>query len=122
MPQYLVSTYMPDDFDPSTVTEETIEAIYALNRELIAAGKRKFACGVAAASDAKTLRMQQGDDVSVTDGPYIETKEHIGGLLVLEAANLEEALDWARRGVLAGGMPVEVRELLFFPDPKASTD
>ena len=46
MPQYLVCNYLPDDFDPSTVTEAMIEEIHALNRELIAAGVRKFACGI----------------------------------------------------------------------------
>ena len=46
MPQYLVANYLPDDFDPSTVTEAMIEEIHALNREMIAAGVRKFACGI----------------------------------------------------------------------------
>ena len=53
MPQYLVANYLPDDFDPSTVTEAMIEEIHALNRELIAAGVRKFACGISAAGSAK---------------------------------------------------------------------
>ena len=56
MPQYLVCNYMPDDFDPSTVTEEMMEQIHALNREMIAAGVRKFACGIAPPASAKTLR------------------------------------------------------------------
>ena len=56
MPQYLVANYMPDDFDPSTVTEAMIEEIHALNREMIAAGVRKFACGISPAGSAKTLR------------------------------------------------------------------
>jgi hypothetical protein len=56
MPQYLVAVYHPDDFDPSTVTEEIVEEIHALNRELIAAGVRKFACGISPPSSAKTLR------------------------------------------------------------------
>ena len=55
MPQYLVCNYLPDDFDPSTVTEEMIEEIHALNRELIAAGARKFACGISPAANAKTV-------------------------------------------------------------------
>ena len=45
MPQYLVANYLPDDFDPSGVTEAMIEEIHALNREMIAAGAKKFACG-----------------------------------------------------------------------------
>ena len=56
MPQYLVANYLPDNFDPSTVTEAMMEEIHALNREMIAAGVRKFACGISPASNAKTLR------------------------------------------------------------------
>jgi hypothetical protein len=101
MPQYLVANYLPDDFDPSTVTEETIEEIHALNREMIAAGVRKFACGISPASNAKTVRKQPDGTVLVTDGPYIETKEHIGGFWILEAADMDEALAWARKGAIA---------------------
>jgi hypothetical protein len=117
MPQYLVCNYLPDDFDPSTVTEAMIEDIQALNRELIAAGVRKFACGISPAANAKTLRKQLDGRVLVTDGPYIETKEHIGGFWILEAANLEEALEWARKAAIACDVPGEVRELLLYPAP-----
>src|SRR5215472_7320866 len=79
MPQYLVCNYLPDDFDPSTLTEEMIEEIHALNREMIAAGARKFACGISPAANAKTLWKQPDGRVLVTDGPYTETKEHMGG-------------------------------------------
>src|SRR5262244_1768772 len=92
MPQYLVANYLPDDFDPSTVTEAMIEEIQALNRELIAAGVRKFACGISPASSAKTVRKQPDGTVLITDGPYTETKEHIGGFWILEAADMDEAL------------------------------
>src|SRR6201995_491889 len=87
MPQYLVANYLPDDFDPSTVTETMIEEIHALNRELIAAGVRKFACGISPARSAKTVRKQSDGKVLVTDGPYTEATEHMGGFWVLEAAN-----------------------------------
>jgi hypothetical protein len=118
MPQYLVANYMPDDFDPSTVTEAMIEEIHALNREMIAAGIRKFACGIAPAADAKPVRKQSDGKVLVTDGPYTETKEHMGGFWILEAANMDEALAWARKGAIACDVPGEVRELLFFPAPE----
>ena len=49
MPQYFVAGYLPDDFDPSTVDEAMGRAIHALNTEMIAAGVRKFACGLGAA-------------------------------------------------------------------------
>jgi hypothetical protein len=68
MPQYLVANYLPDDFDPSTLTEEMIEEIHALNREMIAAGARKFACGISPAANAKTLRKQFDGRVLITDG------------------------------------------------------
>ena len=116
MPQYLVCNYLPDDFDPSTVTEAMAEEIHAINRELIAVGVRKFACGISPAANAKTLRKQPGGRVLVTDGPYIETREHMGGFWILEAANLEEAVAWAKKAALACGVPGEVRELLFFLD------
>ena len=117
MPQYMVAVYLPDNFDPSTQTEETIEAIHALNRELVAAGVRKFACGIAPPGQAKTLRVQGRGQVLVTDGPYTETKEHIGGFWILEAADMDEALAWARKGALVCGTSGEVRELLFHPAP-----
>ena len=118
MPTYLIANYMPDDFDPSTVTEAMIEEIHALNREMIAAGIRKFACGIAPPTAAKTVRKQSDGKVLVTDGPYTETKEHMGGFWILEAANMDEALAWARRGAITCDVPGEVRELLFFPAPE----
>jgi hypothetical protein len=118
MPQYLVASYLPDDFDPSTVTEAMIEQIHALNREMIAAGVRKFACGVSPASNAKTVRKRTDGKVLVTDGPYIESKEHIGGFWILEASDMEEALAWARKGAISCDAVGEVRELLFYPAPE----
>ena len=118
MPQYLVANYLPDDFDPSSVTEAMIEEIHALNREMIASGARKFACGISGAASAKTVRKQSDGTVRVTDGPYMETKEHMGGFWILEAANMDEALAWARKGAITCDAVGEVRELLFFPDPK----
>jgi hypothetical protein len=118
MPQYLVCNYMPDDFDPSTVTEAMIEEIHALNREMDAAGVTKFACGISPAADAKTVRKQLDGRVLVTDGPYTETKEHMGGFWILEAADMDEALAWARKGAISADAVGEVRELLFFPAPE----
>ncbi len=118
MPQYLVANYLPDDFDPSTISEGVIEEIHALNREMIAAGVRKFACGISPAGKAKTLRKKPDGTVLVTDGPYAETKEHMGGFWILEAANMDEALAWARKGAIACDLAGEVRELLFYPAPE----
>ncbi len=112
MPHYLVSGYLPDDFDPSTQDEAMVEEIHALNREMIAADVRRFAGGLGL---TRTLRMQPDGEVLVTDGPYLEAKEHIGGLWILETATLDEALAWARKGMKACRMPIEVREIFFVP-------
>jgi len=108
MPQYLVCNYIPDNFDPSTVTEAMMEEIHALNREMIAAGVRKFACGIAPPANAKTLRKQSDGKVSITDGPYTETKEHLAGFWVINAGDLEEALEWAKLTTVAQQRPIEV--------------
>jgi hypothetical protein len=118
MPHYLVCNYMPDDFDPSTVTDAMIDEIHALNREMDAAGVTKFACGIAPPVSAKTLRGQPDGTVLVTDGPYTETKEHMGGFWILECADMDEALAWARKGSIFPEAAGEVRELLFFPAPE----
>ena len=112
MPQYFVAGYLPDDFDPSTVDEAMGRAMHALNTEMIAAGVRKFACGLGA---AKSLRAQAGGEVLVTDGPFLETKEHIGGFWILECADMDEALAWARKSVAATRGQGEVREIFFQP-------
>jgi len=115
MPQYLVVSYLPDNYDPSAETDATIEGIHALNREMIAAGVRKFACGLS--PKATTLRGQTNGEVLITDGPYLEAKEQVGGLAILETADLDEALTWARKGAKLGRTAVEVREIFFRPAP-----
>ena len=115
MPQYLVAGYLPDDFDPSQVDEATGREIHALNKEMIAAGVRKYACGLGA---AKSLRGQGDGQVLITDGPYLETKEHIGGFWILECADMNAALAWASKGVGAMRAKVEVREIFFNPGPE----
>lgn len=84
MPQYLIANYLPDDFDPSTVTEAMIEEIHALNREMIAAGVRKFACGISPASNAKTVRKQPDGTVLsivVSNGVIIVNYESAGTII-----------------------------------------
>ena len=118
MKQYLVAIHHPDDYDPSVETEAMMEEIHALNREMIAAGVRIFAGGLSAARNARSLRAQPNGKVLVTDGPYTETKEHLGGFWILECANMDEALAWARKGAISCDAVGEVRELLFFPAPE----
>ena len=115
MAHFLVQGYLPDNFDPSTQDEATVEAIHALNREMIAAGVRKFAGGL---GSTHTLRAKPNGEVLVSDGPYLETKEHVGGFWILETKDLDEALAWCRKGAKAMRFPVEVREIFFMPAPE----
>ena len=109
MTQYLVAIHHPDDFQPYSEDEATHRDISALNREMIAAGVRVFVGGLGPVRDAKSVRVKPDGKVLVTDGPYIETKEHIGGFWVLETAGLDEALEWGRKAAVACRAPVEVR-------------
>ena len=99
MPQYLVAIHHPDGYDGSKEGEAMMRDIDVLNEEMIAAGARLFAGGLSAAGSAKSLRAQPDGKVRITDGPYLETKEHIGGFWILEAANLDEALAWGRKAL-----------------------
>lgn len=107
--RYLVAIHHPYDYDPSTEDEAMSRDIDALNDEMIAAGIRIFVGGLQPASRAKSLRLQSNGEVLMTDGPYLETKELVGGFWVLEAADLDEALAWGRKAAIACRAPVEVR-------------
>jgi hypothetical protein len=109
MTQYLIAIHHPDNYDPSLEGEAMGRDIDVLNEEMMAANVRIFAGGLRPASTAKSLQAQAGGKVLITDGPYIETKEHIGGFWVLETANLDEALAWGRKAAVACRAPVEVR-------------
>jgi hypothetical protein len=122
MPKFFVSGHLPDDFDPASMDEAMVRGIHALNDEMDAAGVTFFACGLWPVSHAKTLRAKPGGGVLVTDGPYTEAKEHVGGISILECKDMEEALAWARKSVLVTRMPCEVREIFFVPPPDAAAE
>jgi hypothetical protein len=112
MPQYLVAIQHPEDYDPSLEGEAMVRNIGALNEQMDAAGARFFAGGLESARYAKSLRKQSNGNISITDGPFTETKEHIGGFWILECADMDEALAWGRKAVIACRVPVEVRGFL----------
>jgi hypothetical protein len=109
MTQYLVAIHHPENYDPSLEGPAMERDIDVLNEEMMAKGVRIFAGGLRPASSAKSLRAQPDGKVLIADGPYLETKEHIGGFWILEAADLDEALAWGRKAVVACRAPVEVR-------------
>jgi len=110
MTRYLVTIHHPEGYDPSVEEDEAMSRdIDALNDEMTTAGIRVFVGGLHPASSSTWLRAQPNGEVLITDGPYLETKEHVGGLWVLEAADLDEALAWGRKAAVACRAPVEVR-------------
>jgi hypothetical protein len=110
MPQYLIAIHHPNDYDCSREDEAMGREIDALNEEMMAAGVRLFAGGLEhPPSCAKSLVAQPNGKVAVTDGAYLKTGEHMGGFWILQTANLEEALAWGRKAVVACRAPVEVR-------------
>ncbi len=108
--RYLVAIHHPDDYKSSNEDAAMHRDIDDLNDEMVAAGVRLFVGGLHKVDSAKSLTKQADGTVLVTDGPYLETKEHIGGFWVLEAANMDEAVEWGRKAVIACRTPVEVRE------------
>ena len=110
MTQYLVAIYRAANYDPAVSEDEAMgREIGALNEEMKAAGVRVFVGGLQPQSSARSLRLQTAGKVLITDGPYAETKEHIGGFWVLKATDLDEALAWGRKAAVACRASVEVR-------------
>jgi hypothetical protein len=109
MKHYLLSIYQPDGPPPASVDLQQIgRNLAVLNDELRQAGAWVFADGLFPPATATVVRVQDGD-VLLTDGPYVEGKEHLGGLTIIEAADLDAALEWGRRLSEAATLPVEVR-------------
>ena len=111
MSQYLMSVWHDADYKLDFTTPEaqrTGPKIDAVNAEMQAAGVWVFAGGLTPASSATTFT-SKGDTVSMIDGPYAETKEQMGGFWIIEVADLDAALAWARKATVACEGPVEVR-------------
>ena len=107
--QFLVAIHLPDDYDPSAEDAAVRRDISTLNEEMIAKGVRVFVGGLQPATRAKTIRARNTGGMVITDGPFVEAKEHVGGFWVLECASEEEALEWGRKALVACRAPVEVR-------------
>ena len=109
MKQYLLSVYQPDGPAPPPEALERISRdLDALNQELKAAGAWVFAGGLHPPSTATVVRVS-GAEVLVTDGPFAEGKEHIGGFTIVKAPDLDAALAWGRKLAQATTLPIEVR-------------
>jgi hypothetical protein len=109
MKQYLLSVVQPDGAPPPPhVLEPIARNVRALNEELEAAGVWVFSGGLYPASSATVVRPSE-DEMLVIDGPFAEGKEHIGGIVIIKAPDLDAALAWARKAAKATTLPIEVR-------------
>jgi hypothetical protein len=108
MPQYLLTMYQPDgDPPPPEVLGPMMEKIAAWRQDLQAAGAWVFTGGLHPASTATVVR-SRGGDVVVTDGPFAEGKEHMGGFTVISVPDLDAALEWGRQISEISTLPCEV--------------
>lgn len=109
MTRYLLSFYQPEGpIPPREVLEPIMRELDAVNRDLAAAGAWIFAGGLHAPSTATVARFKDGE-VLITDGPFAEGKEYLGGITIIEAPDLDAALGWASRIARATRLPIEVR-------------
>ena len=85
-----------------------MENLARLRQEMKDAGVWVFSAGLHPASSATVLRPEDGQ-VLMTDGPFAEGKEHVGGFSIIDAPDLDAALDWGRKLARATTLPIEVR-------------
>jgi hypothetical protein len=116
MPQYLIAIYQPDGPIPEPeVLARVGRELHRLNEQIKAAGGWVFTGGLHAPSTATVVRAHDRA-MLMTDGPYIEGKEHIGGFWVVKAPDLDVALGWAQQAALATTLPIEVRPFHDVPE------
>ena len=109
MTQYQLCVYDTGEAPPpDDVIEQMHADVNAVNEEMRQAGAWVFGGGLQPASTATVVQARDGE-MLLTDGPFTEGKEHVGGYWVIEAADLDAALDWARKATVACRAPVEVR-------------
>jgi hypothetical protein len=111
MPQYLLNVIQPDGEPPEPAVLEPIMAdLLALREEMKAAGAWVFSSGLHPASAATVVRHRDGETL-LTDGPFTEANEHIGGFTIVEAPDLDAALAWTARMAKASTLPIEIRPM-----------
>jgi hypothetical protein len=109
MPRYLLSVIQPDGEAPSPeILEPIMRDVAAYDAELRASGAWVFNAALHDAASSTVVRLD-GDEITMTDGPYLEAKEHVGGLSIIDVPDLDAALEWARKAARASTLPIEVR-------------
>lgn len=112
MNQYLLSLCYPAGAVPPSpqALGAIMKDVDAVRQAMKAAGAWVFAAGLHGPETATVVRVTSGD-VLTTDGPFIESKEQVGGICIIKAADLDEALKWGARLSRAATVPVEVRPM-----------
>ncbi len=120
MTQYMMSVY-GNETDLAAIAPAEMQQMYvdveAVNEQIRRAGAWVFGGGLHPSSTATVVQPQGSGDILTTDGPFIEAKEVLGGFWIIEAADLDAALAWARLATVACRAPVEVRP--FQDEPSA---
>ena len=112
MRQYLLSIYQPDGPPPlQERLDKVMRNVGAFEAELRTAGAWLFTGRLHAPSTATVVRAKSGE-ILLTDGPFTEGKEHVGGFWIIHAADLDAALEWGRKAAIAVTLPIEVRPLV----------
>ena len=113
MKQYLLSVCYPAGSNQPLPAElqRIMQDVGALQKEMQSAGIWVFGGGLHPPDTATVVR-QEGGRVVMTDGPFIESKEQIGGITILKAPDLDAALAWGGKMAKAIGVPIEVRPFM----------
>jgi len=113
MKQYLLSVCYPagGTQPPPETLQRIMRDVHVIQKEMQTAGVWMFSGGLSPPGSATVLRHQGGDAIT-TDGPFIESKEQIGGITIIKAPDLDAALGWGRKLALAIGTPIEVRPFM----------
>jgi hypothetical protein len=110
MTQYLLALYRDYAVSlPPDRSRQVWAEVNALHDRMTEAGAFVFKSGLEGGAESATVVRQSGGDFLITDGPYTETKEHLAGFWIINAADLDEALEWAKLAAAAEQRPIEVR-------------
>jgi len=113
MKYYLLSVMQPvGDPPPPEFLEQIMHNLDVFHTELREAGAWVFAGGLHGPDSATVLRAEENGEVLITDGPYVESKEFLGGICLIKAPDLDAALDWGRKAARATTLPIEVRPFM----------
>ena len=114
MPQYLMSVWHDDEYEVDFSSDEAqrrVALVSALNDDLQRTGVWVFGAGLQPKSSATVIELTAAGELSMTDGPYAESKEQMGGFYVIDVPDLDAALEWTRKAAAACGGPIELRPM-----------